>query len=98
MPGPSRPSSMVITPAHGAAAAGSTPDIHVASAATSMDPSSSGSRPDIAMAKICPSCGVHYPAEFNVCPRDATELTELAADSARDELVGQTLSQTYTIV
>src|SRR3954470_15633950 len=58
-------------------------------------PSSSPSSP-MPMAKACPACGVHYPQEFNVCPRDATELTD--ADADRDELVGQTLSGSYMIV
>jgi serine/threonine-protein kinase len=50
------------------------------------------------MAKVCPTCGVHYPAEFNVCPRDATELDEKEADAEKDELVGRTLGQSYTVV
>jgi serine/threonine-protein kinase len=48
--------------------------------------------------KVCPKCGVRYPAEFKVCPRDAAELVEIDAEEVRDEMVGQTLSQTYTIV
>ena len=33
----------------------------------------------------------HYPAEFKVCPKDATELVESVSDGDRDELVGKTL-------
>ena len=52
---------------------------------------------DKRMQRVCPTCGVRYPSEFKVCPRDATELNDLA-DKDRDELVGSTLSQTYSIV
>ncbi len=57
-----------------------------------------GSAVDSSLAKVCPTCGVHYPAEFKVCPRDATELVDADASEDRDELVGQTLSQTYTLL
>jgi serine/threonine-protein kinase len=50
------------------------------------------------MNKVCPSCGVHYPVEFKVCPRDASELTESKNDAERDAFIGKTLSQSYTIV
>jgi serine/threonine-protein kinase len=53
---------------------------------------------DSSLAKLCPTCGVHYPAEFKVCPRDATELVDADTSEDRDELVGQTLSQTYTLL
>jgi serine/threonine protein kinase len=49
------------------------------------------------MPKVCPICGVRYPAEFKVCPRDASELNELS-DAERDDIVGMTLCQTYVIV
>jgi serine/threonine-protein kinase len=48
--------------------------------------------------KACPACGVRYPAEFKVCPRDATALVEPEVAEAPDELVGVTLAGTYTIV
>src|SRR5262249_16388634 len=54
--------------------------------------------PDAAMGKVCPTCGVHYPAAFKVCPKDGAALAEPAADADRDELVGKTLSQSYTIL
>jgi tRNA A-37 threonylcarbamoyl transferase component Bud32 len=49
------------------------------------------------MQRVCPICGVRYPAEFKVCPRDASELADIA-EREQDELVGTTLSQTYSIV
>jgi hypothetical protein len=55
------------------------------------------SAPAEAQPKVCPTCGLRYPAEFKVCPRDAVELIE-AADAGRDPLLGVTLGQTYTLV
>ncbi|WP_437910928.1 serine/threonine-protein kinase [Sorangium sp. So ce327] len=48
--------------------------------------------------KVCPTCGVRYPAEFRVCPRDAATLDESEDDAVRDDLVGKTLNETYTVV
>ncbi|MFT3766006.1 MAG: serine/threonine-protein kinase [Minicystis sp.] len=50
------------------------------------------------LVKVCPTCGVRYPAEFMVCPRDASELSEVDAPEQEDELVGQTIASSYTIV
>ena len=49
------------------------------------------------LVKVCPTCTVRYPPEFNVCPRDASELKEVEA-SEEDELIGQTIASSYTIV
>ena len=46
---------------------------------------------------VCPSCGVHYPAEFKVCPRDASELVDARTSGPPDDLVGQTLAGTYAV-
>ncbi len=46
---------------------------------------------------VCPTCGVHYPAEFRVCPRDAAELVDARSSGPPDELVGQTLAGTYAV-
>jgi serine/threonine-protein kinase len=48
--------------------------------------------------KVCPTCGLRYPAEFKVCPRDAAELTEVQPEAEVDELVGKTIGDTYAIV
>ena len=50
------------------------------------------------LVKYCPTCQVRYPAEFMVCPRDAAELAEMQTEADEDELVGQTIAQSYTIV
>jgi serine/threonine-protein kinase len=54
--------------------------------------------PGADLVKVCPTCHVRYPAEFMVCPRDAAELTEVQAGAEDDELVGQTIASSYTIV
>ena len=41
---------------------------------------------------------MRYPGEFKVCPRDATETTEVDAEAEVDEMIGQTLASSYTIV
>ncbi len=46
--------------------------------------------------KRCPACAGRYPADFRVCPRDATPLEDAAADE--DPLVGTVLSDTYEIL
>jgi tRNA A-37 threonylcarbamoyl transferase component Bud32 len=42
--------------------------------------------------KLCPSCRARHPEHFKVCPQDGTALVKA------DDLVGTTLSGTYTIV
>ncbi len=53
---------------------------------------------DNATPKVCPTCGVRYPAEFRVCPRDAATLDESEDDALRDDLVGKTINETYTVM
>jgi serine/threonine-protein kinase len=45
---------------------------------------------------VCPACGARYPADFRVCPRDATPLEDAPSDE--DPLVGQLLDGNYEIV
>lgn len=47
--------------------------------------------------RICPTCGLRYPVEFNICPKDGATLTDAQADEVKDEFVGTTLAQTYAI-
>jgi len=68
----------------------SSPDSQVNSARASLT-SASGVLP-----KLCPVCALRYPVEFNVCPKDATELVD--AEEDEDELIGRTLADTYSIV
>jgi serine/threonine-protein kinase len=44
----------------------------------------------------CPACNHRYPADFAVCPRDATPRPALAAIA--DPLIGEVLGRTYRIV
>jgi serine/threonine protein kinase len=45
----------------------------------------------------CPVCGLRYPVEFNVCPKEGATLVDAEADKQEDEFVGTTLAQTYAI-
>ena len=46
--------------------------------------------------RVCPKCGVRYPADFRVCPRDATPLTDAPNDE--DPIVGQLLDGSYEVL
>jgi serine/threonine protein kinase len=46
--------------------------------------------------KHCPVCGERYPADFRVCPRDATALATVLGDS--DPLIGMVLGDTYDVL
>lgn len=46
--------------------------------------------------RVCPSCGARYPADFRVCPRDATPLTDAPDDE--DPLVGHLLDGSYEVL
>jgi serine/threonine-protein kinase len=48
------------------------------------------------MRKHCPVCGERYPADFRVCPRDATALATVLGDS--DPLIGVVLADTYEVL
>jgi len=49
------------------------------------------------MPKACPTCQARYPADFKVCPRDASPLID-APDDGTDPLLGVTLGDAYQIV
>jgi serine/threonine-protein kinase len=49
-----------------------------------------------ASGRSCPTCSGHFPAEFAVCPHDATPLTD-ARGRGEDPLVGIVLAGTYRI-
>ena len=51
---------------------------------------------DVPRTRRCTSCNEHYPADFLVCPRDATPL--VAAQTDVDPLVGKLIGETYQIV
>jgi len=55
------------------------------------------SHPDALSRKTCPRCGERYPADFRVCPRDATALKE-STESDPDPLVGMLLAGTYKLL
>lgn len=52
----------------------------------------------LANTRQCPTCNGRYPADFKVCPRDATPLEDALQDDADDPVVGQLLSGTYEVL
>ncbi|HVW30715.1 MAG TPA: serine/threonine-protein kinase [Polyangiaceae bacterium] len=52
----------------------------------------------VRLGKICPSCLERYPNDFRVCPRDATELSEVEEQEEADALLGATVGDTFSIV
>ncbi len=46
--------------------------------------------------RVCPACMSRYPADFRVCPRDATPLED--ADEDHDPLLGAVLADAFQIV
>jgi serine/threonine protein kinase len=46
--------------------------------------------------RVCPTCGARYPADFRVCPRDATPLADAPDDE--DPIVGQLLDGNYEVL
>jgi serine/threonine-protein kinase len=69
-----------------------------ATAVTNFAPSASALSQGADLIKVCPTCGVRYPVEFKVCPRDAAELADVQTEAESDEMVGQTIASSYTIV
>src|SRR6185503_2420756 len=86
-PGPGAPDPRGPGPAQGAA--GGAPS---SSALLASRGSLSGVMP-----KACPKCQARYPADFKVCPRDASPLVD-AADDGTDPLLGTTLGDAYQVV
>jgi tRNA A-37 threonylcarbamoyl transferase component Bud32 len=58
-------------------------------------PASSLNAQSAQLPRICPKCAGRYPADFRVCPRDATPLEDAPEDA--DPLVGATLEGSYEI-
>jgi serine/threonine-protein kinase len=87
-PGPGTPPARDPGPAQGASG-GSAPS---SSALLASRGSGAGLMP-----KACPTCQARYPADFKVCPRDASPLTD-APDDGTDPLLGVTLGDSYQVV
>ena len=58
---------------------------------------SPGIDPNVPLTRRCTSCETQYPADFMICPRDATPLVDLAGPG-EDPLVGRLIGETYQIV
>lgn len=50
----------------------------------------------LALSKMCPTCQGRFPANFRVCPQDASVLTEAPSEQP-DPLIGATLAGSYQI-
>lgn len=50
------------------------------------------------LTRFCTSCGEKYPADFVICPRDATPLSDETQDGGADPLVGKLVGESYQIV
>jgi serine/threonine-protein kinase len=48
------------------------------------------------LSRRCPTCTGRYPADFKVCPRDATPLEDAPADA--DQLIGTKLADSYEVL
>ena len=58
-----------------------------------------GVAPEVPLTRRCTACETRYPADFVVCPRDASPLVDVAvADAAADPLIGKLLGETYQII
>ena len=76
--------------------------------ATPAPPVASRSAPDeaslspgsisLGIALSCPTCGGRYPADFKVCPHDATPLESAPSSADEDALIGQQLGGTYEVL
>ncbi|MCA9585344.1 MAG: protein kinase [Myxococcales bacterium] len=52
--------------------------------------------PGVALPRVCTTCEARYPADFLVCPRDATPLRD-ESGSGEDPLLGKLLGESYQI-
>src|SRR4029078_7865425 len=58
-----------------------------------------GVAPEVPLTRRCTACETRYPADFVVCPRDASPLVDVAAaDADGDPLIGKLLGETYQII
>ena len=58
-----------------------------------------GVAPEVPLTRRCTACETRYPADFVVCPRDASPLVDVAAaDADVDPLIGKLLRETYQII
>jgi serine/threonine protein kinase len=69
-----------------------------AGVALEITPQSRGPQSSLAAVnpRVCPACGARYPADFRVCPRDATPLEDAPDDE--DPIIGQLLDGSYEVL
>ena len=59
---------------------------------------SSANLADVPLTRRCTACETRYPADFLVCPRDASPLVDELADGVADPLLNKLLGDTYQII
>jgi serine/threonine protein kinase len=93
---PSLPLGPLGGPPSGVAAtvAGATPPPSIVPSAAPQKPAASPA-PRQDLPKLCRLCAARYPADFRVCPRDATPLENMVEGA--DPFLGKVLGETYEI-
>ncbi|MDB4936325.1 MAG: serine/threonine protein kinase [Labilithrix sp.] len=76
----------------------SRPDFVISVVAREGSSANLGFAPDVPLPKRCTACETRYPADFLVCPRDASPLVDEGSESASDPLIGKLLGETYQII
>ena len=79
--------------------AGNGPDFVISVVSREGSSANLGFAPDVPLTRRCTACETRYPADFVVCPRDASPLVDEAAAGADvDPLIGKLLGETYQII
>lgn len=82
-----------------AAGGGDGPDFVIS--VTSRDGTSPGAgpvTPSVPLTRRCTACETRYPADFLVCPRDASPLVDESEAGLVDPLIGKLIGETYQII
>jgi serine/threonine protein kinase len=78
---------------------GERPDFVISVVAREGSNANLGFAPDVPLTRRCTTCETRYPADFVVCPRDASPLVdEASAAGDIDPLIGKLLGETYQII
>ena len=90
------PATVPAPPISAAERAGSRPDFVISVREGSS--ANLGFAPDVPLTRRCTACETRYPADFVVCPRDASPLVDEAGPTDVDPLIGKLLGETYQII
>jgi serine/threonine-protein kinase len=95
---PAGPATGPAPPISGDSGTASKPDFVISVVAREGSSANLGFAPDVPLPRRCTACETRYPADFLVCPRDASPLVDEAAEGANDPLIGKLLGETYQII